>query len=234
MYNMSMRMIADAIIDTFGPSPRKVTLQVEPAIPDLSSSIPFADSGAMMDSLDLDPIPIDSKADDSLAIQSFADPLDYFLLCANEETGSNENDAQEVRTDGVDLTSNKKFKSHRTMPRPAKAPRIRAKRRAFPKAKNNIALKCRKNDVLLGRGGHASNNPGNSFLLLAVRTRQDEYKSLGKTKQDIIQKRAIVQQIVSMAESQGSRFLYREKKGEQWREASSRAVYEKISHMLRD
>ena len=40
-----------------------------------------------------------------------ASRLRVSLIISSRETGSNENDAQEVRTDGVDLTSNKKFKS---------------------------------------------------------------------------------------------------------------------------
>jgi len=121
-------------------------------------------------------------------------------------------------------------------PSPNTVRRIRAKKRAFCKIKdpNGDALEYRKNDVLLGRGGHASNNPGNLYLLRAVRMSSVEYKSLGKNEQDKVQKRAIVQHIISLIEDRGSRFLYREKKGDQWREASSRAVYEKISHMLRD
>mmetsp|Transcript_33746 Transcript_33746/g.81817 ORF Transcript_33746/g.81817 Transcript_33746/m.81817 type:complete len:138 (+) Transcript_33746:236-649(+) len=93
IYDMSMLMIADAIIDTFSPSSDKDKIQVEPAATTELQTIPLVtdDENDDLDlDLDLDPIPIDSMlADDEgeEALVSFAASLDYCFLNnkANQE-----------------------------------------------------------------------------------------------------------------------------------------------------
>ncbi|CAJ1937866.1 unnamed protein product [Cylindrotheca closterium] len=229
-YDTPMLIMTDTIMDTSSPLTEIDEIQIEQGTTTgLPPTISFIEDHYRDndDDLELDPIPIDSMIDGEgeEALVSFAASLDCCFLGGNEQnlpTDPNSGDEQTI------ITRNKKSDY--------KGRRVRTKRRTFSKIKdpNGYAVECHKNDVLLGRGGHASNNPGNLYLLQAVRMYSAEYKSLAKTEHDKVQKRAIVRHIVSQMETRGSRFLYREKKGEQWREASGRAIYEKISHMLRD
>lgn len=232
-YDMSMLILAETIMDTFSPSSEKDKLQLHPAATTELPTIPILED-------DLEPIPLNSMADGEVdeAFVSFAASLNYHFLQENDE-----NLPMDLNSDALTITtSNKKshsksFRKQSKKSSPKTKRKIRAKRRAFSKIKDpsGPALECRKHDVLLGRGGHASTNPGNLYLLRAVRLHRAEYtRFLGKTDEENSQKRVIVQHIVSLMEDRGSRFLYREKSGEVWREASSRAVNEKISHMLRD
>ncbi|KAL3936566.1 MAG: hypothetical protein SGBAC_008135 [Bacillariaceae sp.] len=230
-YDMSMLILAETIIDTISPSSEKGKLQLDPAATTELPTIPILED-------DLEPIPLNSMADREVdeAFVSFAASLNYHFLEENDE-----NLPMDLYSDALTITTRNK-KSHsksfgkQSKLSPKTKQKTRAKRRAFSKIKDpsGPTLECRKHDVLLGRGGHASTNPGNLYLLRAVRLFRAEYTSLGKTDEENSQKRVIVQHLVSLMEDRGSRFLYRVKSGEAWREASSKAVNEKISHMLRD
>lgn len=183
---------------------------------------------------ELDPIPIDpSKTDDeddmalmALFAASFAVPPDKWPRKQVDNTTEEYGDS---------LANANRIAGSRNKRRRNKVSR------RFSKVKDDgdngattPALECREIDVLLGRGGHASRHPGNLELLRMVRMSRKQYKSLDKSIIGLQEKKAIVQKIVSQMLSKGSRFLHREKKGKNWREASYRAVFEKVSHMLRD
>lgn len=215
-YDNSMLQFADIIIDTFG------SLASHEADRSESSA-----SSTTKKDFDFDPIPMGLLKAESLGLDhsmQFSTTLSlHSLLLENSSlTGS---------PYGTCLTGSRMSKLRSSTPRKATSA---SKRYSKLKDPNGITLQCREIDILLGRGGHASNHAGNVKLLHAVKMNRPLYKSLGRTEIGIAKKRAIVEQIVSQVHSEGSRFLFREKKGGEWREASNRAVYEKISHMLRD
>ncbi|CAJ1931721.1 unnamed protein product, partial [Cylindrotheca closterium] len=111
-----------------------------------------------------------------------------------------------------------------------------AKRKMVPKIKwtTIVTHLCPERDVVFGRGGHANHNPGNGFLLEAVKIHSPKYKSLGKDKDGKAEKKHIVQLVTAMIEARGGRFLLRQQTDAPWQEATEKKVHEKISHMLRD
>ncbi|CAJ1946704.1 unnamed protein product [Cylindrotheca closterium] len=85
-------------------------------------------------------------------------------------------------------------------------------------------------DVILGRGRHQQEHPGNLRLAQLVDSKRQEYSKLRK-----LEKSRIIREIVERYESSGGRFVerYEEKGTMQWRESSSDARREKVSQLFR-
>lgn len=89
-------------------------------------------------------------------------------------------------------------------------------------------------DVILGRGRHQQEHPGNLELAKLVDSKREEYSKLRK-----LEKTRIIREIVESFESSGGRFVERnEEDGSnsskvQWRESSTDARREKVSQLFR-
>lgn len=85
-------------------------------------------------------------------------------------------------------------------------------------------------DVILGRGRHQQEHPGNLKLAQIVDSKRQEYSKLRK-----LEKSRIIREIVELYESSCGRFVerYEEEGKALWRESSSDARREKVSQLFR-
>lgn len=85
-------------------------------------------------------------------------------------------------------------------------------------------------DVILGRGRHQQEHPGNLKLAQLVDSKRQEYSQLRK-----LEKSRIIRDIVERFESSGGRFVerYEEAGALRWRESSGEARREKVSQLFR-
>mmetsp|Transcript_32965 Transcript_32965/g.79745 ORF Transcript_32965/g.79745 Transcript_32965/m.79745 type:complete len:428 (+) Transcript_32965:53-1336(+) len=86
-------------------------------------------------------------------------------------------------------------------------------------------------DVILGRGRHQQEHPGNLKLAQLVDSKRQEYSQLRK-----LEKTRIIRDIVESYESAGVRFVERyggEERSLRWRESSGDARREKVSQLFR-
>ncbi|CAJ1952859.1 unnamed protein product [Cylindrotheca closterium] len=190
--------------------------------------------------IEIDSIPLDeiTQGDGNEALVEYASALCSCFLSNDAAPIQDVNRIQEMPYQ----TKNKKTKkSQRTNKKTKKSKagsgkKTTAKRKMVPKIKctTTVTHLCPERDVVFGRGGHAVHNPGNGFLLEAVKIHSPKYKSLGKDKDGKVEKKHIVQLVAAMVEARGGRFLLRQQKDAPWQEASEQKVHEKIRHMLRD
>jgi len=187
--------------------------------------------------VEIDPIPLYeiSPRDGTQALVEYAASIDFFF--PNNDTPVQE-DVNRIQK--TQHQANKKTKPKRATKK--QKPHTRSGKKTVTKRKMSskinyssaVADLCPERDVVFGRGGHAVHNPGNGFLLDAVKTHSSEYKKLGKNKEGKEEKKHIIQLITAMVQARGGRFLLRQHKDKAWQEASDKKVHEKISHMLRD
>ena len=95
---------------------------------------------------------------------------------------------------------------------------------------NGAIVQPLSSDVILGRGRHQQEHPGNLKLARIVDSRRQEYSKLRK-----LEKSRIIREIVELYETSGGRFVerYEEEGKVQWRESSSDARREKVSQLFR-
>lgn len=97
-----------------------------------------------------------------------------------------------------------------------------------PVASDAVVLNPTDKDVLLGRGKHTRNHPGNLNATDIVNAHRKEYEKAKK-----FEKTAIAMRIVHVIQAQGGRFLKEEKKGE-WYSVDNQIARNKISHLYRN
>ncbi|KAL3938405.1 MAG: hypothetical protein SGBAC_006686 [Bacillariaceae sp.] len=189
--------------------------------------------------IECDPIPLYeiTPGHGNQALLEFASSLEFVFPDDSDTPIQDINSVQDsTRKQKMSARQAKKTTSRRAKQKPTarSAKKTATKREMAPKYASAVANLCPKRDVVCGRGGHATNNPGNRFLLEAVKANSSQYKSLGRDKEGKEGKQSIVQLISTMIQARGGRFLLRQHNDGSWEEASDKKVHEKISHMLRD
>ena len=83
-------------------------------------------------------------------------------------------------------------------------------------------------DVLLGRGKPYQNHPGNRHMLGLVDKFRDQYQRAERK-----EKHTIVEEVLSVIEAKGGRFLQRADYDNQWVEVNKAISYRKVGHAFR-
>ena len=211
--------------------------ELESLLLDLPQLLDESNYEESCDDVEIDPIPLDeiTPGDGSQVLVECASSFDFWFPSIDTPI-QDVNSIQQM----PHHPTKKNTKSQRT--KTTKKPKARSgkktttKRKMASKSKHTTIVThlCPKRDVVFGRGGHAVHNPGNGFLLEAVKAHSPEYKWLGKDRAGKQKKTYIVQLVAAMIQARGGRFLLRQQKDAPWYEASEKKVHEKISHMLRD
>lgn len=214
----------------------------ETELESLLSDLPELVSDDEYDDLEIDPIPLNeiSPGDGSQALIEYASSLGSCFI--SNDAPIKDDHSMEVKPPRNKNHKTTKSKKRTTIEKQTSNARSGkktvSKRKLTPKINYTpsslVTGLCPERDVVFGRGGHANHNPGNGFLLEAVKANSLEYKRLGKDREGKEEKKCIVEEIAAMIHARGGRFLMRQHKDAPWQEASEKKVHEKISHMLRD
>ena len=83
-------------------------------------------------------------------------------------------------------------------------------------------------DVLLGRGKPYQNHPGNRYMLGLVDKFRDQYQRAERK-----EKHTIIEEVLSLIEEKGGRFLQRADYDNKWVEVNKAISYRKVGHAFR-